>query len=288
MILNATKLEQFHRDGFIIIDNFLDPAFAQSAADRFAPLFRGEFPTGLYPDEWNWREGRDPDNLTRQICNGWKSDPTIAAVTLSATIGQLCAQLGGWPGARIGQDNVLWKPPGAAALGFHQDDSYCKWITPPNYITCWIGLDATSAKGGTLEYVPGSHKWGDFPPIRQFHAPDDYHEALKMAAAEVGQVPEFVKVEVPAGGCAFHAGGTWHGSGANNSTQPRRSIVAHCISSDAKFHPTNVSYIYNRYKRHNSLNMDEDFFPVLWAEDGHRTAWLDPVGNEKKIFASKA
>ena len=51
-------------------------------ASRFAPLFRGEFETGLYPDEWNWREGRDAGDLTRQICNAWKSDRGVARAVL--------------------------------------------------------------------------------------------------------------------------------------------------------------------------------------------------------------
>jgi hypothetical protein len=40
----------------------------------------------------------------------------------------------------------------------------------------------TTAAGGTIEYARGSHRWGVFPKIRQFHAPDDYREALKDAA----------------------------------------------------------------------------------------------------------
>jgi ectoine hydroxylase-related dioxygenase (phytanoyl-CoA dioxygenase family) len=84
-----------------------------------------------------------------------------------------------------------------------------------------------------------------------------------------------VPIEVPAGGCAFHHGATWHGSDMNRADRPRRSVVAHCIDADAKFHPTNVSYIYNRYKRHGDLAMDESFFPILWRRDGYRTAWLD-------------
>ena len=284
MTLSAQQITRFHRDGFIVLDRFLEPAAAAAAAARFAPLFQGVFPTGLHPDEWNWREGRDPDDQTRQICNGWKCDPTIASIVLSETVGRLCAQLGGWPGARIGQDIVIWKPPGASALGFHQDDSYCQWVTPSNYVTCWMALDPTTADGGTLEYVPGSHRWGRFPMIRQFHAPDDYREALTAAAAEIGEEPDIVSVEVPAGGCAIHAGATWHGSGPNRSTRPRRVLVAHCISAAARFHPTEVSYIYSRYRRRDSLVMDEDFFPVLWHEDGLRTGWLDRGATETSAF----
>jgi ectoine hydroxylase-related dioxygenase (phytanoyl-CoA dioxygenase family) len=139
-----------------------------------------------------------------------------------------------------------------------------------------MALDPTSAAGGTIEYVRGSHKWPVSPPIKQFHAPDDYRRELKEAAAAVGiDRIDLVPVEVPAGGCAFHHGGTWHGSDTNRATRPRRSAVTHCMSADAKFHPSQVSYIYNRYKRVGDLTMDESFFPILWREDGYRTPWLE-------------
>lgn len=284
--LTAAQIAQFHRDGFLILQNLIAETEAARIAARFEPLFRGEFETGLYPDEWNWREGRDRPDLTRQICNGWKSDRVIAQTVLSATVGRLCAQLGGWPGARIAQDNVLWKPPGAKPLGFHQDNSYIGWVDPPHYVTCWIALDQTTAQGGTLEYVPGSHLWGTFPPVRQFHAPDDYREELLAAAAQLGQTPEIVFVEVPPGGCALHHGNTWHGSDTNRTIHPRRSVIAHCVSSAARFHPAKISYIYNRYKRVNDLRMDESFFPILWREDGYRTPGIDLYIDRARDWAS--
>lgn len=280
--LTPTQTAKFHEDGFLIVENFFDQQLAQRVADRFDPLFHGEFETGLQPDEWNWREGRDRADLTRQICNAWKSDRTVADLVLRPQIGRLCAQLAGWPGARLAQDNVIWKPPGARPLGFHQDDSYCGWVEPSHMLTCWMALDATSAAGGTIEYVRGSHRWPVSPPIQQFHAPEDYRRELIMAARAVGQEPEIVPVEVPPGGCAFHDGRTWHGSDTNRSDRARRSAIAHCMSSQACFHPTRVGYIYNRYKRFGDLAMDESFFPLLWTQDGGRSAfldaYLDPVG----------
>jgi len=191
-------------------------------------------------------------------------------------VGRLCAELAGWPGARIVQDNVIWKPPGAKPLGFHQDNSYADWIDPPFMLTCWMALDATSAVGGTIEYVRGSHKWPVSPSIKQFHAPDDYRRELRDAAASVGiKSLDIVPIEVPPGGCAFHHGGTWHGSDTNRATRPRRSAVTHCMSSEARFDANGISYIYNRYKRVGDLAMDESFFPILWRQDGYRTPWLD-------------
>jgi 2-oxoglutarate-dependent dioxygenase len=274
--LTEEDIARFAEDGFLIKERLVGTDEVERLRARFEPLFRGTFETGLYPDEWNWVEGRDPPDRTRQICNAWKSDRTVAARVLDADVARACARLAGWPGTRLGHDNVLWKPVGAKSLGFHQDDAYCQWVVPSGYVTVWVALDDTTAEGGTLEYARGSHKWGVIPPRHAFHAPDDYQAALREAAEAAGAgEPEIVAVEVPAGGCAFHHGGTWHGSGPNRGDTPRRAVVAHCLSSEARFHQTEISYIYSRYKRVGDDLMDESFFPILWREDGYRTPFLE-------------
>lgn len=274
--LSQEQLAQFHADGFLFVERLIDETRVAELRERFERLFVGKFETGLQPDEWNWRPGRDDPSLTRQICNGWKADRAIARVVLQEAVGRAVAQLMDWPGTRICQDNVIWKPPGTKSLGYHQDDSYQLWTVPSSMATCWIALDDTTAEGGTMELVRGSHRWPLSPPIKQFHAPDDYRAEMYAAAKNAGvSDPEIVPVVVPAGGGSFHHGRTWHGSGPNRGNQPRRSVVSHCFSSDTRFHESNVSYIYNRYKKVGSTEMDESFFPILWTQDGKRSAWLD-------------
>ncbi len=143
-------------------------------------------------------------------------------------------------------------------------------------LTCWITLDDTKAHQGTIEYVRGSHRWPVAPPIKQFHAPDDPLSDLYPAAKAAGMEKyEIVPIEIPAGAAVFHHGRTWHGSRDNKGDKPRRAVIAHCISSAARFHPSDISYIYSRYKKAGSVEMDESYFPVLWRDDGYRTAWLD-------------
>jgi len=90
--LSATDIQNFERDGFVIVNNVLSPAQIESARSRFEKLFSGDFETGIQPDEWNWKNGDDPA-LTRQICNAWKSDRTIASIVLRTDIGKACARL---------------------------------------------------------------------------------------------------------------------------------------------------------------------------------------------------
>jgi hypothetical protein len=156
-------------------------------------LFRGDFETNIYPDEWHWRKGISlPTGVTREICNAYKADRTIARVILSPTLAAMVAKVMGWSSVRIAQDDLLWKPPmttsttttpndsqphreeanmnadhsastfNATTVGFHQDSAYISTQFEPyenNAVTVWIALDDATKETGCLEYAPGSHLW---------------------------------------------------------------------------------------------------------------------------------
>jgi ectoine hydroxylase-related dioxygenase (phytanoyl-CoA dioxygenase family) len=274
-------VQSFHRDGFLIVeDGLVSPEGLELLRERYLRLFEGEYSTGIEPDEVNWVRGRDPDDRTRQICNGWRADDIVAAQVLSARTGKLAAQLMGYRGVRLLQDNCLWKPPGAKAIGFHQDGSYADYLVPPEMVTCWIALDDTQADAGPIEYVRGSNHWPRSTAERsQFHAPDDWLAGARGAAPGAAEL-DVVPVVVKAGGGSFHHNLTWHGSSPNASgTVARMALVSHMIPVEARFHPTNVDLIYSRYRRRGDLSMDESFFPVMWDATGGRTDWLANLPN---------
>jgi ectoine hydroxylase-related dioxygenase (phytanoyl-CoA dioxygenase family) len=272
------QVAAFRRDGFLIVEEgFITDAEVEALRERVARVFEGEYETGIKPDEVNWVPGRDPEDLTRQICNSWRADDLIAAQVLSERTGRLAAQLMGYRGVRLLQDNCLWKPPGAKSLGMHQDGSYADYLEPPEMVTCWIALDDTRADAGTIEYARGSHRWPRAPTRRsEFHAPDDWLAAVRDAVPD-GEELELVPIVVQAGGCAFHHSLTFHGSGPNRATVERRALVSHLVPVEARFHPANVDLIYSRYRRRGDLSLDESFFPVVWDEGGERTGWLDEL-----------
>ena len=278
--LTAEQIQQFDGDGFLVVDRLIQDGQVEILRERFDRLFRGEFETGVMPDEVNWQEATGDPSLSRQICNGWKADRAIAEVVLSENLGKAIAELGDWPGTRIMIDNIIWKPPGTRALGFHQDNAYLEWFSPTELLSCWIALDDTVAEGGTLEFVRGSHKWAHPKPEGEFHGPEEYRKFMEIAAEREGIEPEIVFVEVPKGGGSFHHGWTWHGSGENLATRPRRSLVLHAMRSDVEYVPEHLGQgtgsIYGRYKRLADNTIDENYFPVLWSEDGYRTPGLEP------------
>jgi ectoine hydroxylase-related dioxygenase (phytanoyl-CoA dioxygenase family) len=272
------QLERFRRDGFVVVEEgFIGADAVALLRARFEPLFAGRYETGIRPDEVNWVPGRDPDDRTRQICNGWKADPCIAAQALSERTGRLAASLMGWDGVRLVQDNCIWKPPGAKSLGMHQDGSYLGYLVPPEMITCWVALDDTSAEAGTITYAVGSHRWPRSPENRgEFHAPPDWLAPVERARPPAEEL-QLVPLVVRAGGAAFHHFNTFHGSGPNTGSVHRRAVISHLIRADACFHSDHVDPVYSRYRRVDDLVMDESFFPIVWTRDGRRSTWLEDL-----------
>jgi len=270
------------------------------------------------------------EDVTREMCNTWKSDRLIASIILSEHLGQLVGNVMGWPSVRIAQDDLIWKPPcqPKTVVGFHQDSAYISSQFEPyenNSVTVWIALDDADVETGCVEYVAGSHQWRPLKHLERqssvtnegvimkesavFHTCDaeTYRHSLpNNEGANAEPVP------VKEGYAIFHHQDVWHGSGPNQSaTKHRRALVGHYIRGDIEFRGNggenfyqrphfecrfdslyllsltdstsctpwgNTSYIYGRYKRYKSTQVDESFFPITFAVDGcgqARTPWID-------------
>ena len=277
--LSPQQIEQFHDQGYLIVDNLLTTEQVNWVISRFAPLFNTQFETGIYPDEWYGRPGLSQPNATQQMTGLWRCDRALASITLSARIAKLNAQLMGWPSTRYGLDTCWIKPPQAPAVSFHRNNTYAATLDPTEMITCWIALSHAEVGAGTLEIVPGSHRWDSHDEIRFLHAPEaDYRAPLwAVGIAESDVVP----VEIPNGSAVFLHGSLWHGSGPNlSNTLTRRSLALSSISGQVQFQPEPQGYIFDRYRMRNSLTVDESYYPVLWSADGHRTPFLQQYCQE--------
>ncbi|MEM0981445.1 MAG: phytanoyl-CoA dioxygenase family protein [Cyanobacteria bacterium P01_H01_bin.58] len=280
--LAPEQIEQFHQDGFLVVENLLDSGLAEQLSNRFDALFAGTFDTGVYPDEWHWNPYLGKPGASGQMTGVWKCDRALAAVITSARIGQIAAALEGWSGARLLGDDIWQKPPGALETTLHQDAMYFTYHTPPACVVGWVALSHAIPGGSTIEYVRGSHRWPLSTTVPEFHGPSkSYRWEMEQAAAQAGVAePEVVQLRLEPGSCAFHNGRMWHGSGKNCLPDlVRRSLVLSYISAEAQFKPfasyVPGGYIAGKYKRYGDDTMDESFFPIVWREDGYRTPFLD-------------
>lgn len=156
-------------------------------------------------------------------------------------LANIVAQLAGWEHrARLAQDQVWAKPPGASPLVFHRDSPYFMFH-PSDVVTVWFALDDMDAELGPLEYVKTSHKWGDgrVGSASQFFQSNSKH-LLESAAEREGLDPETLDIVsmagLKAGGLSIHDGKIWHGSDRNTSkTRPRRGLGLHFVPANARF-----------------------------------------------------
>src|SRR5512138_773670 len=128
--IGAAEIARFRRDGFLVVERILSTGQIEALRERFPKLFAGRFDTGIYPDEWYWREGMSLPDVTRHMANAWKADLGVASLALSAAIGRAASLLAGWSGARLGQDTIWWKAPKTKPIAHHQDSSFMDFLDP--------------------------------------------------------------------------------------------------------------------------------------------------------------
>jgi Phytanoyl-CoA dioxygenase (PhyH) len=184
-------------------------------------------------------------------------------------------------GVRLAQDQVWAKPPGAPPLTFHRDTPYFMF-TPNDVVTVWIALDDMDTEIGPLEYVRGSHVWGDgrVGSANQFFQPDRGLSLLQSAAAREGIDDDDAVLEIvsmaglQAGGISIHDGRTWHGSGRNNScNRPRRGLGIHFVPANVRFTPdATKSRLWKHYVEGaisnddvSKVELSDEDFPITWG-----------------------
>lgn len=274
----APGVAEFAADGFVVVENLIPTAQCDLLVERLDAVLRGEYDTGCPPDKWPAAASRG-SGRTLQLINIWKSDRAFAELAKSARIGHLVASLAGWSGARLAQDQVWHKPPGAGPLVFHRDTTYFEDFAD-RVVTVWLALDRMDESVGPLEYVQGSHLWGEGRRGSAKHFFDgDRRALLDDAARREGLEPcalHIVPVHVERGGAGVHDGRTWHGSGPNTSARPRRGIGLHFVPAEcAAFKPgVSIGRLWLKFvPPDGSRRLPDAHFPVTWrsgqsAEDG--------------------
>ena len=262
----AAQREHFATNGYVLQPDVIRPEDRDALVAAFERLFRGDFDTAVYPDEWHWREGISKPEAFREIVNAWKSDDAVAAVALDAAIGKRAAELMGWRGARLAQDDVLWKPPGASGVSYHTDGKYISDNFIPrddNSVTVWVALDDADETTGVVEYARGSHRWPRAGDVAASFHDGAGADPVARAAAAAGVELTVDRHEVPACSAVFHHQDVWHGSAANVSPdRPRRALGLHYIRDDVRFR-RDPDYIYGRYDLGDGVVHDA-FFPRVY------------------------
>jgi hypothetical protein len=208
----------------------------------------------------------------------------IGAILRKPLLGAVAARLAGAVEIRIFQATLIHKPPRADELTnivpWHFDRDYWATSTSERMLTAFIPFHHCDERMGTITMVDGSHRWREVVQgsITAKHfadrQPHDLEDLLARTAAgnqaEVRPIP----VVIPKGHVSFHHCRTYHGSGPNHSSVPRRAISLHLQDGDNQYRryrlPDGSLATYNHDLLVRSTPAgdpdyaDPDFCPVLW------------------------
>jgi hypothetical protein len=161
----------------------------------------------------------------------------LADLVRYPAIGATAAELSGADGIRLWHDQLLYKPVdrvgGAARVGWHTDRQYWQSCSSDEMLTAWVGFHDVDEVNGAVSFLPGSHRW-DVSGLDFFSQDLD---SLNASIAAQGFDPTPVTPRMRRGQVSFHHCRTVHGSSANRSTAPRRSIAIHLQPADNRWRP---------------------------------------------------
>jgi ectoine hydroxylase-related dioxygenase (phytanoyl-CoA dioxygenase family) len=209
--IDAALIEQFRRDGFVVIDGLLSDDelahYGPLVTEAVARRKRGAPPLS---------ERNAYAQSFHQCINLWEDYETVRPLTFHSALGRAATELLGVDGVRLWHDQALFKEAGGRETDAHQDHPY--WpIVETDTITAWIPFEGSTLASGAMGYLPGSHLLGIRQFVNIFTAEDP---AALMELPEI-QAIEPVFVEVPRGAVAFHHGLTVHMAKPNTTDHDR-------------------------------------------------------------------
>jgi ectoine hydroxylase-related dioxygenase (phytanoyl-CoA dioxygenase family) len=210
-IVTDDQLEQYRRDGFIMIPDLLTPEEVARFGAAVASGVKHRTRNHSTPLE----ERSNYQKSFLQCMNLWEDRPDVAPLTFHPKVCQVAAELMEVDACRVWHDQALFKEAHGRETDAHQDHPY--WpIKEINSITAWIPFIQSTRANGAMSYLPGSHAIGKRKFVNIF-----FGEPEKILDEPEFKEIEPVLVEVPPGAVAFHHGLTVHLAGANNTDVDR-------------------------------------------------------------------
>jgi ectoine hydroxylase-related dioxygenase (phytanoyl-CoA dioxygenase family) len=153
---------------------------------------------------------------------------------------------------------------------WHQDLTY--WpVKGEKVATLWLALDEVSEATGAMEFVRGSHRWGQrFHPIAfAGHSTYTTPEPPVPDIESMREQLEFVRYDYEPGDCTVHHGAMVHFAGGNHSLElRRRAYVTRWAGDDVVYDPRpNIQKMLRDPDIAPGAPLDSTLWPTVWRTE---------------------
>jgi len=261
-VLTPEQLEQYSRSGFVNGGSVLDDQTVETLQREVLRVIDDRDNAAL-PQPVLLRDlGTDPTQPVWQIVNIWQASPAFKALMNNQKILGMAAQLSGAKQLRVWHDQIQYKPKEhGGRLHWHQDSPLWDNLQPKTeQLSAWIALDDADVDNGCMFMVPGSYKWGD--KIAQIN---ELSDGIRLPETFEDHTVHIIMCPVRKGHVHFHHGLTWHGSGTNHSSRPRRAIAIHLMTEKTTYDATGKHVMKPYITVADGAPLQGEVFPLVWG-----------------------
>ena len=228
------QIEQYNRDGYVLLDNVLDkPTLDQLHATFNNWVEESKSHTESYGQQLDGRSrfslepGHNSENpALRRIASPVEISGIYSQVMRENLVADAVAQLIG-PNIKFNNAKINSKHPGTATeVKFHQDFMF-EPHSNDDLITVLFFLDELTPENGPLEIVPGSHKGRLY---------DHWHDGVYTGSVSKSVAEMARSKAIPcfgsAGSACLMSTRLLHGSGPNLSSAPRTLYIVEYCAED--------------------------------------------------------
>lgn len=266
MRLTPRQLADYERDGFLVVERFVDEAACDALMARARELVEEFDPQGVVSVFTTREQARASDRYfmesgnrisfffeedafdVRGVLRQSKArsinkighalhdlDPIFDGFSRAPALAQLVASLGTRQPLLV-QSMYIFKQPGIGGeVTCHQDSTFL-YTEPPSVIGLWFALEDATLENGCLRAIPGGHRRGLKSRFVRAQDGDDGGGArFEVFDAEPWPEQELVPVEVPKGTLVVLDGLLPHMSKANRSPRSRQAYTLHVIDGAATY-----------------------------------------------------
>lgn len=210
--ITQEQAEQFDRDGFIVLPDVFGEAELAPVVDAIDEL---EARTVEFLDQMEG--GRisiaEQGAITFSLFPV-NSSPAARSFAAHSVFADLCHDLIG-PDVRLYHDQAVYKKPEKPRrFPWHQDNGYT-FVTPQQYLTCWVALTDATLDNGCPHVVPGLHRMGTL----------QHHFVDPLGWEIFEDHPDAVAAPVGKGGIVVFSSLSPHLTGPNTTDAVRKAYI---------------------------------------------------------------
>ena len=225
VLISDQQAKQWNQSGFFVLEDVLPADLIASVKAAIDPM-EAKTNAFLRTIEDKRKFIARADEITFALHPVLKSE-TVKDFSMHPVFAGLCLDLLG-PTSRLYWDQAVYKKPYCPEeFPWHQDNGY-NFVSPQDYLTCWVPLVDATVENGCPWVMPGIHKTGTI----EHWQTDLGWQCLK------GMV-DAVPVEAKAGDIIVFSSLTPHRTGPNQTDIERKSYILQYSHDGSVMHTDN-------------------------------------------------